>query len=270
MTNRIAFVTYESPFAPCGGVTAVMNYLPEKVESVSGFPTVVITPYHYRIARTSSLDPVLTRIGEFKVTYRSLQIRIEIHEYTQGIKWIFLKALDKPSGESSFFAGENHPYDVSPDKSNIAPILTRDSMLFGVAAASTLNYLDQDASWIILMQDWEAATTVFAYQCTSFITQPSFHLTLHNSYDSGLTSATIKRFAINPKQFPGQTVLNRSLPKIKNPIYTVSGQFAKDLTNEVYQSKVLAPHLVELLESRLYGINNGPFTKLSIDQHVLD
>lgn len=270
MTNRIAFVTYETPFAPCGGVTAVMNYLPEKLKSVSGLSTDIITPYHYKIAKTSSLDQSLTRIGELKIPYRSSQIRVEILEYLQRVRWIFLKVLDKPSREPPFFAGENHPYDVSPDKTKISPILTRDSMLFGVSAASTLYYLDPDASWIILMQDWEAATTVLASQRSSFATQPSFHLTLHNSYDSGLPTVTLRKFAIDAKQFPGQTVLNRSLPKIGNPIYTVSGQFAKDLISEVFLSKVLAPHLVDLLESRLYGINNGQFTKLAIDQQLLD
>jgi len=247
-----------------------MNYLPEKVESVSGFPTVIITPYHYKITKTTSLDPSLARIGEFQVFYRSSQIRVEILEYVRRVRWIFLKALDKPAREPPFFGGESHPYDVSPNKTKNASILTRDSMLFGVATASAVSYLDSNASWIILMQDWEAATTVLASQSTRISSQSSFHLTLHNSYDSGLPSYNLKRFAMDPNRYPGETVLNRSLPQIRNPIYTVSGQFAKDLTDEVFQSKVLAPHLVDLLTSRLYGINNGPFTKLAIDQKLLD
>ena len=270
MTNRIAFITYETPFAPSGGVTAVMNYLPEKVEGVSGFPTVIITPYHFKIAKTTSLAPSLTRIGEFQVFYRSSQIRVEILEYDRRQKWIFLKVLDKPAREPPFFSGERHPYDVSPDKTKITSILTRDSMFFGMATVSALSALDSKASWIILMQDWEAATTVLSSQSSTLSSQSSFHLTLHNSYDSGLPASNLKRFAIDPKLYPGETVLNRSLPQIKNPIYTVSGQFAKDLTNEVFQSKALAPHLVDLLESRILGINNGPFSKLAVDQNQLD
>lgn len=164
MTNRIAFVTYETPFAPCGGVTAVMNYLPEMVESVSGCPTTIITPYHFKISKTTSLARSLTKIAEVQVLYRSNPIKVEILEYVDRIQWVFLKALDKPPKETPFFAGERHPYDVSKDKTRLALLLARDALFFGVAASSALSHLDADASWTILMQDWEAASTVLVSQ----------------------------------------------------------------------------------------------------------
>jgi glycogen synthase len=269
MTNRIAFVTYETPFAPCGGVTAVMNYLPEMVESISGCPTTIITPYHFRISKTTSLDHSLTQIAEIEVLYRSEQIKVEILEYVDRIQWVFLKASDKPPKETPFFAGERHPYDVSQDTTRLAPILARDALFFGVAASSALSHLDTDASWTILMQDWEAATTVLISQGLKSASPRTFFLTLHNSYDNGLTGNNLKQFGIDPKTCPGETVLNRALPLVRNPIFTVSGQFALDMTEEVFQSRVLAPHLVEHLKSRLVGINNGAFTKLAIDREVI-
>lgn len=120
------------------------------------------------------------------------------------------------------------------------------------------------------MQDWEAATIVLASRGKKPPSPHYFHLTLHNSYDSGLQAEMLKRFGLDPKSCPGETVLNRSLPFIKDPIFTVSGQYAQDLTSEVLQSRVLAPHLVDHLGSRLHGINNGAFTKLTVDQEIIE
>ena len=41
---NIAFVSYETPFAPCGGIAAVMGRLPARVQAVSHVDSVVITP----------------------------------------------------------------------------------------------------------------------------------------------------------------------------------------------------------------------------------
>ena len=270
MANRIAFITYETPFAPCGGVTAVMNYLPEMVERVTNCPTTIITPYHYKISKTSSLAPSMTRLAEMQIPYRSYQINVEILEYTHPMRWVFLRALDKPPRENPFFAGEHHPYDVSRDKTRHSTILSRDALFFGVAAAKALSHLDAHASWIILMQDWEAATTILAAQAGKPSSRRAFYLILHNSYDNGLPKENLVQFGINPKNCPGETVLNRALPLVKKPVFTVSGQFALDMTEEVLQSRVLAPHLVDLLKSQLVGVNNGTFTRLAVDRKIVD
>ena len=44
---KIAFVAYETPFAPCGGIAAVMDFLPERMAAESGLETLVISPLHF-------------------------------------------------------------------------------------------------------------------------------------------------------------------------------------------------------------------------------
>jgi hypothetical protein len=52
-------VAYESRFARCGGITAVLNFLPGQLRAASGLATSLITPFHHRIPETTSL-PVYT------------------------------------------------------------------------------------------------------------------------------------------------------------------------------------------------------------------
>ena len=51
MSVKLAFVTYETPFAPAGGIAAVMARLPNYVSKASGLETIVITPYHHKIGK---------------------------------------------------------------------------------------------------------------------------------------------------------------------------------------------------------------------------
>jgi glycogen synthase len=48
---NIAFVSYETPFAPCGGIAAVMGRLPARVQAASHVETIVVTPFHHRIEK---------------------------------------------------------------------------------------------------------------------------------------------------------------------------------------------------------------------------
>jgi glycosyltransferase involved in cell wall biosynthesis len=73
-------------------------------------------------------------------------------------------------------------------------------------------------------------------------------------------------FEINPANCPGETVLGRAIRLARKPIFTVSEQFALDLTSEVIQSRIMAPHLVNLLADNVLGINNGVFTEASVPE----
>ena len=42
--DRLGIVAYETPFAPCGGVAAVMKYLPEAMAEQLGQRVSVFTP----------------------------------------------------------------------------------------------------------------------------------------------------------------------------------------------------------------------------------
>ncbi len=56
MAKSLAFVTYETTHAPCGGIAAVMQHLPDAMRRQSGLPTCLITPFHHRIRKTVDLD----------------------------------------------------------------------------------------------------------------------------------------------------------------------------------------------------------------------
>ena len=67
MDTSIAFVTYETRYAPSGGIAAVMDYLPRAVKRASNIRTVVLTPFHWRIDTTLRLG--LDRVAQARVHF---------------------------------------------------------------------------------------------------------------------------------------------------------------------------------------------------------
>jgi glycogen synthase len=256
---KLAFITYETPFAPCGGIASVMDRLPYHIKEVSKLPTIVITPFHYNIEKTSALK--MCSIGEVSVPYNGGQIPVEVYQHDDKISWYFLRAKDP-----RFFAGKNHPYDVGQDR------LIRDSLFFGVAVARALQVIQAGTYWNLLMQDWEAATTALALAsrgkgCRLF-------LMLHNSYDSGAISDNLLRgMGINPGECSGgspmSSVLERALPLTEWPVLTVSNQYALDLTEDILMAEIMASHLRDRLKPRLIGVNNGPFINPNVSDDLI-
>lgn len=269
MLKRIAFVTYETPFAPCGGIAAVMAHLPIAFQEESKMPVTVITPFHYKIENTIKAEGDTKLIGETMVTYAHQILRFQILKLIDRIEWVFIKCLDNPEGERPLFSGARHPYDLSQDRIENSQMLLRDALIFGTGVINSLPLLDPHASWIFFLQDWEAAPTAFAARGSSL--KLSAYLILHNSYDSYAPDEIIEKAGIDPSTVPGTTILKRAIPVVDKPVFTVSNQFAIDLVEEeVIQSKVMAPHLVSDLKSVLVGVNNAVFTDLSIPKNVLD
>jgi glycogen synthase len=60
------------------------------------------------------------------------------------------------------------------------------------------------------------------------------------------------------------------LPLVRQPVFTVSDQFALDFTEEILQAEVMAPHLRGNLLSKLIGIPNGLFTEVAVDSQALN
>jgi glycosyltransferase involved in cell wall biosynthesis len=118
-----------------------------------------------------------------------------------------------------------------------------------------------------LLQDWEAATAVLA-MAESPGRSRAF-VTLHNSYDCNVSPEQLAAVGINPDCCPGGTILQRALPLTELPVFTVSEQFAHDLTEDALQRHVLAPQLQLTLKPRLVGIDNGPFADSAVDPKVL-
>jgi glycogen synthase len=305
--RRILLAAYESRFAPCGGIAAVLNYLPGHLRSAAGISTSVITPLHHRIPATSSLPVRIA--GKVKIPYKGMDIEVDIYRYDDRWSWYFLDAQgyeisrddQLAENDDRFFGGRRHPYDVGTDAGSQWAILRRDSLLFGVALARALPVIGTGVSWTLVLQDWETAATALALAGPDRNDNVKLYLTLHNSYDSGEIHPVadnaegrhpssrplpgrqpdLQDFGIDPDHVPApeiysktedkivavSTILGRAIPLINKPFFTVSEQFAKDLTEDVFQSDVMADHLQDLLKTpNLVGINNGPFTSLAVPE----
>ncbi len=259
MSKQIAFVTYETPYAPAGGVAAVMARLPEHVKKASALPTVVLTPYHHRIDKTRRLET--REAGRVQVSVGSQVVNVSLQRFDTSLPWFFLKPDDP-----DYFSGFPHPYLVGNTKKDSSDRLCRDALLFGSAVNKALALIAPAGEWIVMLQDWEAATSVLAASRDSRL---KFYLTLHNSYDAPVTDEELMRHGIDYREYPGFTVLDRALPYMGETVFTVSDQFAIDLTEDVFQAEVMAGHLRDKLKPRLLGVNNGPFVDLHIDADVL-
>jgi glycogen synthase len=252
---NIAFVSYETPFAPCGGIAAVLGRLPQRVHAASHVNTAVVTPFHHRVGRMAAL--ACSREGTFGVPFEGRSVLIHVHRYDDKVPYYLLLPEDR-----AFFSGQRHPYDVSAER------LLRDALLFGAAVPRALHVVAPGARWTLLLQDWEAATVALA--AAEEAARSRMFVTLHNSYDCPVDDRQLDQAGINPGCCPGGTVLDRALQLTELPIFTVSEQFARDLTQETLQTRVLAPHLQGILRSRLVGVDNGPFVDLAVEPALLD
>ena len=225
MDRHIAFITYETPYAPGGGIAAVMAHLPQAVQAVSNVPAFVITPFHFKIEKTMHLESEMDIISSISIDFDTKQYEVEVNQYNDIINWIFLKPRYPESESIRFFAGERHPYDLPARESNDQSNLLRDSLFFGKAAYAAMTKICPECKWTVFLQDWESATfALFASQYKTNNIIQSTYLTLHNSYDSGFNLAVLAEAGLDGQQNLGDTVLDaasndpetggsRSLPK---------------------------------------------------------
>ena len=250
----LAFVSYETALAPCGGIAAVLARLPAHVADQARQPVVVFTPFHHRIARTR--DQAATWVGQVGVPFDGRTVQVHLLRVDGPAPHYLLRPEDL-----QFFTGTRHPYDLHPDT------LYRDSLFFGAAVLQALRVVAPGAAWTLLLQDWESATVAIA--AAGQPARPRMFVTLHNSYDHEAGADLLKHWRLAPHACQGDTVLQRALAVCEWPVFTVSQQFARDLIDDPYQTRVLAPHLVSWLGSRLVGIDNGPFTDLAVPAELL-
>ena len=67
MATKLAFIAYETPFAPSGGIAAVMGRLPASLKNASPFDIVVLTPFHHKIDKTTKLS--MQDVGNTTIRY---------------------------------------------------------------------------------------------------------------------------------------------------------------------------------------------------------
>ena len=115
MSTKLAFVTYETPFAPAGGIAAVIARLPNYIFKASGLETVVVTPYHHKIGNTANL--MTQEIGQILVDSPGGTFPIKLQLYKRDVLWYFLQP-EQPA----FFAGTPHPFRVGETQDESARI----------------------------------------------------------------------------------------------------------------------------------------------------
>lgn len=251
---NIAFVSYETPFAPCGGIAAVVGRLPARVQAASHLDTIVLTPFHHGIEKMAALGR--SHEGSFGVPFGGTTVVFHLYRHDDKLPYYFLLPEDR-----RFFAGRRHPYDVAGGD------LLRDALLFGAAIPRALPVIHPGKRWTLLLQDWEAATAILA--TADAAARLRAFVTLHNSYDASIDDNQLAALGINPEACPGDTILQRALALTELPIFTVSEQFAHDLCHDILQTDVMAPQLQGILRSRLVGIDNGAFVELAVDPQPL-
>jgi glycosyltransferase involved in cell wall biosynthesis len=263
MDKIIAFIAYESPWFPASGVATVMDHLPSATEAAAHLPTVVITPLHLNSANIAALQ--MQEVEVLELPYENVLILIPVLYYHAECPWYFLDIDYRTESHGPVFAGKRHPYDVSKEA------LLRDSLLFGAAAAEALPAIARhrgtkatSVEWNLIAQNWEAAPALLAFS-SQWVIPGRCHLTLHNSYDEFASTVDLSGVGIDPSRCPGGAILERAFSIIEQPAFTVSDQFALDLTQDLVQREVMVSHLqADLNRYPVFGVDNGPFKALAL------
>ena len=250
--RTIVFVTYETEFAPCGGLAAVMRLLPRQLAKVERCCT--IAPYFSEITSKKPINAQISKTGiRFKLKFggSSNLVRILQHRDDSGYMHYLLEA-------DRFFNAPKDPYINPGDPDQ----LLEDSLFFCSAVPVALRALDMSSDMVLHLQDWESASVAQTAKLDSNFGPHACLLTLHNPYDRGLDKTAAR--LISASNLPGETILTKMIPLVDGPLSTVSENFARELTNEFLHTDVFADHLQELFrEKSIIGVDNGLFGELS-------
>lgn len=271
--KTVVFVTFESEFAPLGGLSAVMRVLPKRMAQAGYGSCFTIAPYFQQITSRKKINSEIQSTGHrFHLRFGKQVHSIEVlqHSDSAGFQTYLLDSPDffnapcdggdPPSPKSPF-----NPY-LNPD--NPAQLL-QDALFFCAALPKALIKLGFTKNLILSLQDWETACVAFAVREESAIDAAACVLTLHNSYDHDVSEAEIGKIA--KTRLPGSTILTKMIPLMHGPLCTVSDHFAQELLHDPLHTVVYAPNLqVHFNKKGIIGINNGLFGTLDYPEHALD
>jgi glycogen synthase len=249
--RTVVLCAFENRFASLGGLTPVMNYLPRQLMKM-GEKVVFLSPFHSRHPgmRAALKEGVFDRIfvktpfqlagyGAVLTCYRDAGI---------GIPSYYLEI------PARFCAGEN-PYGYRDREE-----LLRDALAFAAAVPFACARLGITRNVLFHAHEWETApVAVTSKLAGSLLGGARTVLTLHNSFDFGISSGDKRRFFGH--ELPGCTVLQCCAPFLSGPLVTVSTPFACELSRDPLQRTFLADHLQDLFsKSPPIGIENGIFS----------
>ena len=263
-SRTIVFATFESEFAPCGGLAAVMKIFPKRLaESHSCF---TMAPYFRNI---TSKKPAAEKIRDTGLSFsmdfdwQKRDVRILEHVDDNGYRTFLLDS-------AGYFTAPRDPY-INPGDSEK---LLLDSLFFCAAFPRALVELGQTSNLVLHLQDWETSAIAHTVNNEERIVSAGYVQTLHNPYDRGISSE--QAALIGAENLPGMTVLSKMIPLMSGKLSTVSENFADELTSEPLHKDVFADHLQPLfLNKGLVGVDNGifgelefPFSKSAFDAAV--
>jgi glycogen synthase len=261
--RTIVFVTFETRFAPSGGLGAVMKVLPNHMAEHEKCS--ILAPYFEQI-----VGPLPT-LTTFTLPLKGKLHTVEVRQVTDpgGLNTYLLSS-------EGFFTAPLDPYVNPLDPSEpmdpyVNPVvpekLVEDALFFCAAVPNALVALSQKGlirlqDLIFHLQDWETACTAQAIRRHPAIESVACVLTLHNPYDRylGLMDSPIVGDLVSYLGLEYDNVLAQMIPLTDGPLSTVSQNFADELTGDPLHSHVFARHLQHLLASKgVVGIDNGLF-----------
>lgn len=277
--GNLVFCSFESRFAKAGGLASVTTNILPYLKEVNRIPNVLLmSPYFPNIMKKSKLVPSGV---SFNVPFGNKSVSAELFEYTWkykqpargSLKEYYLKA------DGFFKTGDKlkNPYIyIDNDKEKNSKAMDENAMFFCKAVPYALNSLGIKKDIVLHLHEWQ--TALIALTAKKAMVDNILHScgtvqTIHNSFDSSvpwelLANVDDKANKLKLTGFTGDmfSAYQIGLQLVDAPVTTVSGNFARELTSDVLQSKYYAPHLQNILvKNKTAGVNNGMFTEFSRD-----
>jgi len=255
--RAVVLLAFENRFASLGGLTPVMKYLPQQLIRM-GERVIFLSPFHGRhpamkaALKDGLLDRCFARTAFSMAGYEA--VLTCYRDVTAEIPSCYLEIPGR------FIAGEN-PYGYSDQEK-----LLQDALAFSAAVPFACAKLGFTDDVLFHAHEWETAPIAVTSKLAveqGVLRQTRTVLTLHNSFDCGISAGHKRRFF--GQDLRGDTVLQCSIPFLSGPLVTVSTPFARELKSDPLQRTFFADHLQEAFSRNPpVGIENGIFGEASL------
>lgn len=269
-SRNVVFCSFESRFAPSGGLAAVTKKIPPYLKELKQVRRVLlITPFYPYIIDERKLTP--TGIA-FELLFENKPVRVKIYKYMTpdggGVEEYYLKA-------GGFFDSQNainDPYGYYPDDpGQNDSAIRRNALFFCKAVPPALKAVGLREDIVFHLQEWQTtliALTAKEAMLDNTLVSCGCVQTIHNPFDSWISSESLATITGNKKirEHPefkannGLTAYQLGLQLMDAPLTTVSAHFAGELTTDLLQTGFFASHLQDIFKkSGVLGINNALF-----------
>lgn len=268
--KHVVFCSFESRFAPSGGLAAVTKKIPPYLKEFKQVQRVLlITPFYPHIIDEKKLSS--TGIA-FEVDFDNTTVKVDIYKYEApdggGVEEYYLKAAGYFDSQNAI----NDPYGYYPDdpgKNDAA--IHRNALFFCKAVPPALKAIGLREDIVFHLQEWQTtliALTAKEAMLDNTLVSCGCVQTIHNPFDSWISSGSPAKLTDNKKirEHPvfkaneGLTAYQLGLQLMDAPLTTVSENFAGELTSDLLQTGFFAPHLQDIFKkNEVIGINNALF-----------